>query len=41
MVMSVVGCQVRLLLSREFHLEDTMVLWDAIFAESEDLSLIE
>lgn len=32
---------VRLLFSREFHMEDTMLLWDAIFADSADLHLVE
>lgn len=32
---------VRLLLSREFHLEDVLVLWDALFAGSPDFSLVD
>jgi hypothetical protein len=32
---------VRLLLGREFHLEDVMTLWDAMFAYSTDLRLID
>jgi TBC1 domain family protein 5 len=32
---------VRLLLSREFHLEDVLVLWDAVFAESSDFGLVD
>jgi len=32
---------VRLLLGREFHLEDLLILWDAMFSFSEDLSLID
>jgi len=32
---------VRLLLGREFHLEDALLLWDAIFAYGEDLALLD
>jgi len=32
---------VRLLFAREFHLEDAMVLWDAIFSNDEELGLID
>jgi len=32
---------VRLLLGREFHLDDTLLVWDAIFAYSPDFSLVE
>lgn len=32
---------VRLLLSREFDLDDTLVIWTAIFADSVNLDLID
>jgi len=32
---------VRLLLGREFHLEDILILWDAIFSHNPDLSLVD
>jgi hypothetical protein len=32
---------VRLLLGREFHLDDTLLVWDAIFAYSPDFSLVD
>lgn len=32
---------VRLLLGREFHLDDLLILWDAIFSYSTDLQLVD
>jgi len=32
---------VRLMLARQFHLDDVFMLWDAIFAYSEDVTLLE
>jgi hypothetical protein len=32
---------VRLLLGREFHLEDVLRLWDAIFAYGQGLALVD
>jgi TBC1 domain family protein 5 len=32
---------VRLLGGREFHLEDLLILWDGLFADNADLTLID